>query len=114
MYLFRPKTRQRLDPSKIDYFINWIIDSNLLINVPWGHSNLKLNSGVVIPIPRQVLQAQHSQIVYLYKQHCDDVGISPMSNRTVYSILNSRNVTEQSLFQALMNSLKLLLIVGPA
>ncbi len=57
-YLFRPTIRQRLDPTKIDYFINWITESNLLISIPWGNTNLKLDNGEVISIPRQILQAQ--------------------------------------------------------
>ncbi len=93
--LFRPKIRQRLDPSKIDYFISWIIESNLLISIPWGHTNLKLETGETLSIPRQILQAQQSQIVYLYQQHCKQVG-----------------VVNKQLFQVLMNLLKMLRKVG--
>ncbi|CAF1501436.1 unnamed protein product, partial [Rotaria sordida] len=90
-----PKIRQRLDPTKIDYFINWLTESNLLISIPWAHTNLKLEHGELITIPRQMLQAQQSQIVYMYQQHCSEVGVDSMSDRTVYSILHSINASEQ-------------------
>jgi hypothetical protein len=56
-----------LDPKKIDYFINWIVESNLLTSIPWGSTNLKLESGETVSIPREMLQAQQSQIIHLYK-----------------------------------------------
>ncbi|CAF1458184.1 unnamed protein product [Adineta steineri] len=84
-----PNIRQYLNPEKIDYFLSWIIESNLLVSIPWGSTNLKLENGEQFSIPRQVLQAQHSQIIYLYKQHCSIVGIDSMSERTIYSVLES-------------------------
>jgi hypothetical protein len=56
-----------------------------------------LDSGETLSIPRQILQAQKSQIVYLYQQHCDDVGVDPMSDRTVYSILDGIHAREQKI-----------------
>lgn len=94
-FLHRASIRQRLDPAKIDYFINWIIDSNFLISIPWGDTKLKLENGEIISIPRQILQAQQSQVVHFYKQHCAEVAIDPMSDRTVYSILESIHANKQ-------------------
>jgi len=62
---FRSKIRQRIDSSKLDYFVSWIIHSQLLISIPWGSTNMKLESGQIISIPQQMLQAQHSQIIYI-------------------------------------------------
>lgn len=69
--------------------------SEFLINVPWGSTNLKLDNGQVIQIPKQILQAQQAQVVYSYKQHCEIVGVDALSDRTVYSILNSLNISSQ-------------------
>ena len=104
--LFRPRIRQRLDPAKIDYFISWITESSLLISIPWGQTNLKLENGEVISIPRQMLQAQQSQIVYLYKQHCDEFGIDSLSDRTVYSILNIIHASEQKFISGIDDFVK--------
>ena len=93
--LFRPKIRQRLNPQKIDYFINWIIESHLLISIPWGTTNLKLDNGQTISIPRQMLEARNSQIVHQYHQHCADTNIEPLSSRTVYSILDTLQANKQ-------------------
>ncbi len=95
MFLFRPNVRQRLDPKKIDYFLSWIIETNLLISIPWGSTSLKFDNGDKISIPRQILQGQESQIVHLYKEHCIAVGIDFMSDRTIYNILESLHATEQ-------------------
>jgi FKBP-type peptidyl-prolyl cis-trans isomerase (trigger factor) len=67
----------------------------LLISIPWGNTNLKLDNCQTISIPRQMLQAQQSQIVHQYQQHCHEIGIDSMSDRTVYSILESIHASEQ-------------------
>ena len=87
--MFSPKSRQRLDPRKIDYFISWITQSDLLISIPWGNTNLKLGNGEKISIPRQMLQAQKSQVIHLYQQHCNELGVDSISDRTISSILKS-------------------------
>ncbi|CAF1305788.1 unnamed protein product, partial [Didymodactylos carnosus] len=79
-----PKSRQRLDPRKIDYFISWITQSDLLISIPWGNTNLKLENGEKISIPRQMLQAQKSQVIHLYKQHCNELGILTRQDFDLY------------------------------
>lgn len=68
---------------------------DLLTSIPWGSTDLKLDSGGIISVPKQVLQAQKSQIIHIYKQHCSEVNIDPLSDRTVYSILDSINPSEQ-------------------
>ncbi|CAF1474480.1 unnamed protein product, partial [Rotaria sordida] len=95
------KIRQRIDSSKLDYFISWIIHSQLLISIPWGSTNMKLESGQIISLPQQMLQAQQSQIIYSYQQHCKIVGIDTLSDRTLYSILNSLNASEQKFITGL-------------
>ena len=61
--LSRSKIRQRLDPKKTDYFISWIIQSDLLIYIRWENANLKLDNGQTISISCQMLEASHSKIV---------------------------------------------------
>lgn len=91
----RPKIRQRIDQAKLDYFLSWMLYSEFLINVPWGSSSLKLDNGQVIQIPKQILQAQQAQVIFSYKQHCEIVGIDSLSDRIIYSILNSLNISNQ-------------------
>lgn len=93
--MFRSKIRQRLNPQKIDYFINWIIESHLLVSIPWGNTTLKLDDGQKVSIPRQVLEARHSQVIHQYHEHCAEFSIEPLSARTVYSILASLQASEQ-------------------
>ena len=93
--LFRPRIRQRLNPQVVDYFINWIIESHWLTSIPWGNTNLKLDNGYTIAIPRQMLEARHSQIIYQYRQHCAETNIESMSDRTVYSILKALHASNQ-------------------
>ncbi|CAF4154958.1 unnamed protein product, partial [Rotaria sordida] len=101
-----PKTRQRVDSKKIDYFINWIVESDLLTSIPWGSTALKLDNGGTITIPKQVLQAQKSQIIHVYKQHCNEFNIDPLSDRTIYSILDSINPNEQKVISGIDDFVK--------
>lgn len=57
---------------------------------------MKLENGEILSVPRQMLQAQKSQIIYLYKQHCDEANIDGISDRTIYSILDSFSASQQS------------------
>lgn len=100
-HLYRVSIRQRLDPKRIDYLIDWLVESNLLVSVPWGSTSLKLDNGTVLSIPRQLIQAHQSQIVYLYKQHCTQVNVDALSDRSVYSILDSIHASNQKFVSGL-------------
>ena len=103
---FSPNIRERLDPKQIEYFITWIMESNLLVSIPWGNKKLKLESGQSVSIPQQILQGKRSQIIYEYQQHCYSMKIKPMSSRTVYSILDSINANEQKFISGIDDFVK--------
>ena len=44
-----------------------------------------------------MLQAQKSQIIHLYKQHCNELGVDSISDRTMYSILESICASERKI-----------------
>ena len=77
-----------------------------MTSVPWGSTNLKLDNGTIISIPRQLLQAQQSQIAHLYKQHCNQMHIDSMSDRTVYSILDTIHASKQKFISGLDDFVK--------
>jgi hypothetical protein len=60
-----------------------------------------LDNATVISIPRQLIQAQRSQIVYLYKQHCSQVNVDALSDRSVYSILDRIHASDQKFVSGL-------------
>jgi hypothetical protein len=93
--MLRPITRQRCDPKLIDHFLSWIIDSALLVSVSWGSTRLKLDSGMTLSIPRQVLQAKRNHVVYQYKEHCHEMNIHPLSDRKLLYLLDSINARTQ-------------------
>ena len=74
---------------------------------------MKTENGQTISIPQQMLQGQKSQIVYLYRQHCDAIGIDALSDRTTYSILNSLCASEQKVISGIDEFVKMLQKVGP-
>ncbi len=42
-----------------------------------------------------MLQARHSQIFHKYHQHCTEIGVESLSDRTFYSILETGQASER-------------------
>ncbi|CAF1530442.1 unnamed protein product [Didymodactylos carnosus] len=86
---------RRIGPSLTEPFISWLIETDMMVSVPWGYSQLKLDTGEKLSIPKQIIQAKKSHVILQYKQHCLQNNFTPLSDRTLFYVLDNLNVKEQ-------------------
>ena len=80
--------RCRLDPVKVDHFLDFISSPSFLQDVAYGTKNLKLSDGETIEIPNVVRTVVASRLVHLYQSYCAESGFSePIGRSTLFNIL---------------------------
>ena len=79
--------RTRLDPVKVDHFLDFISSPSFLQDVAYGTKHLKLSTGERIEIPSVVRTVISSRLVQLYLKYCTESGFEPMRRSTLFSII---------------------------
>ena len=79
--------RTRLDPVKVDHFLDFISSPSFLQDVAYGTKNLKLSTGEIIEIPGVVRTVISSRLVQLHLNYCAECGFEPMRRSMLFSII---------------------------
>ncbi len=79
--------RARMDPVKVDHFIDFISSPFYLQDVAFGTKSLKLANGEVLDIPNVVRTVTSSRLVNLYLSFCQERQLEPLGRSTLFSIL---------------------------
>jgi len=79
--------RTRLDPVKVDHFLDFISSPSFLQDVAYGTKTLKLSSGEKVEIPGVVRTVISSRLVQLYLNYCAESVFEPMGRSTLFSII---------------------------
>lgn len=87
--------RCRLDPVKVDHFLDFISSPSFLQDVAYGTKNLKLSNGETIEIPNVVRTVVASRLIHLYQLYCTESGFEPIGRTT---LLNMLKVKESNVF----------------
>ena len=82
--------RTRLDPVKVDHFLDFISSPSFLQDVAYGTRNLKLSTGEKIEIPSVVRTIISSRLVQLYLKYCTESAFEPLRRSTLFSIIKVR------------------------
>ena len=82
--------RNRLDPSKVDHFLDFISSPLFLQDVAYGTKKLKLTSGEEIEILNVVRTVIGSRLIQLYQIYCKDFSFTPLGRSTLFNILKVR------------------------
>ena len=82
--------RSRLDPSKVDHFLDFISSPLFLQDVAYGTKKLKLTSGEEIEILNVVRTVIGSRLIQLYQIYCKDFSFMPLGRSTLFNILKVR------------------------
>ena len=79
--------RCRLDPVKVDHFLDFISSPSFLQDVAYGTKTLRLSDGETIEIPNVVRTVVASRLTNLYQSYCSESGFEPMGRSTLLNIL---------------------------
>ncbi|CAB4040733.1 Hypothetical predicted protein, partial [Paramuricea clavata] len=82
------QTRERVDPTKLEHFLDFITSSNIVQDLPFGRRTLTLSSGEKIDIPNVIRTMLPSHLIRQYNQYCSEEDFIPLSTRTLFRILS--------------------------
>lgn len=79
--------RLRLNPVKVDHFIDFISSPNYLQDVAFGTKTIKLSNGEAFEIPNVVRTVTTSRLVNLYFSFCRENNFEPLGRSSLFGIL---------------------------
>lgn len=95
--------RSRVDPGQIEHFVDFLSQPTMIQDVAFGTKTLKLDSGDQVIIPAVIRTLIPSRIIEQYKLYCEEQGLEPMSQRTLYRIIEVCSASMQKSLQGLDN-----------
>ena len=99
-----PSFRRKIDPEKVDHFIEYISRPQFLQDVAFGTKNLKLDSGEKIIIPAIIRTVIPSRIIKQYLDYCKEQEFEPASERSLYRMIEVCSASMQKSLQGLDNT----------
>ena len=80
--------RGKVDPAKIDHFLDFITSSTIVHELLFGRKTLTLSSGTKIDIPNVIRTVLPSRSIKQYNQYCSEVNYISLSSRTQFTVLS--------------------------
>jgi hypothetical protein len=75
------KTRNRIDEDKLEHFIDYIVSSDIVKDLPYGSKHMKLSSGEIVEVPNLIRSLAPSSLIEQYNQLCEAEDIKPLGNK---------------------------------
>ena len=99
-----PSFRTRIEPEKVDHFIEYISRPEFVQDVAFGTKTLKLDSGDKIIIPAVIRTVIPSRIIRQYLDYCKEQEFEPASQRSLHRIIEVCSASMQKSLQGLDNT----------
>ena len=99
-----PSFRRKIDPEKVDHFIEYISRPEFLQDLAFGTKNLKLDSGEKIIIPAIIRTVIPSRIIKQYLDYCKEQEFEPAKERSLYRMIEVCSASMQKSLQGLDNT----------
>ena len=80
-------TRTRLNPAKVEHFLDFISSPSFIQDVAYGTKTLKLSNGEKIDIQNVVRTVIASRLIQLYQSYCVETSFKPLGRSTLFNIL---------------------------
>ena len=101
-----PSYRSKIDPEKVDHFVEYLSRPEFVQDVAFGTKMLKLDSGEKIIIPAVIRTVIPSRIISQYLEHCKEQEFEPASERSLYRRIEVCSASRQTSFHGLDNTLQ--------
>ena len=75
--------RQKMDPMKLDSFLEFITSPHIIRDLPYGEKKLKLSDGTVQNVPNLIRCMGSSDIIQQYKLYCEENTIIPLGKNKI-------------------------------
>ena len=80
------QTKERVDDSKLDHFLDFITSSHTIKDLPFGEKTLTLSTGELLQIPYVIRCLAPATIVKQYSQLCQEENVEPIG-KYIYFII---------------------------
>ena len=80
--------REKVDPVKIDHFLDFITSSTIVQDLAFGRKTLTLSSDAKIDIPNVIRTVSPCRLIKQYNQYCSEENYTLLSTRTLFRILS--------------------------
>ena len=87
---------QRMDQLKCEHFLDFIFTSGILMDVEYGTTNIKYNSGETQIIAHVVLTVRFKHAIGSYIDMCKSSEFQPLSENSLYRILKSLKPSQRN------------------
>lgn len=75
--------RQRMDPAKLDNFLEFITSFHIVKDLPFGQKKIRTSKGKIIGTPNIIRCMAPQAIIDQYQQYCREQEIEPLGKYTV-------------------------------
>ena len=95
--------RVRLDTVKVNHFLEFINRPYFYQDVAYGTRTIKVSNGEKLVMPNVIRTVTRSTIIAQYLQLCQEESFEPLSQATVYRILEVREASQRKALRGLDN-----------
>ncbi|XP_071162572.1 uncharacterized protein [Mytilus edulis] len=81
-------TRNKIDIADLEHFIDFIISSDVVKDLPFGMKTMKLTTGEIVAVPNLIRSLAPSSLINQFIQFCDSENVGHLGRSTMYKILN--------------------------
>ena len=96
--------RVRIDKAKLDHFLEFTFRPYFYQDVSYGNRTIKLENGEELPMPNIVRIVARSTIIHQYLEFCEETEFEPMSQSTMWRILEVQEASQRKSLQGLDNT----------
>lgn len=97
--------RNRLDLLKVEHFLEWMFETNILSEAAYGTSKVLFDSGQRENIPKAVLTMAKARAIKLYHDYCARSSFTPLSTSSCYRFLLKLKPSQRKAMAAMDNFL---------
>ncbi|XP_065925464.1 uncharacterized protein [Magallana gigas] len=95
--------RERINYAKLQHAVEFFSDPSFNEISSYTTRNLKLDSGNTLLIPDIVRTMIHSNLIKLYNAYCTSINFEPLSESTLYEVLNACSASKRKCLKGLDN-----------
>lgn len=81
LLLWKKQNRNRIDEDKLEHFIDYMVSSDIVKDLPYGSKSIKLSSGKIVELPNLIRSLAPSSLIEQYNQFCEAEDIKPLGNK---------------------------------
>lgn len=76
------KHRNKMNEEQLEHFIDYLVSSDIVKDLPYGTKTMKLSTGQIVEVPNLIRSLAPSSLIEQYKQLCAAQNIKHLGNKS--------------------------------